>query len=131
MKVVLEKSYDKQFFIGPSIPLLKVKSVTNSIIIAQYHSVYTIVTSVTHDHLHSIIHTTNYIHIAMHHLRSRLLLDRIFHCCAACLSSCKMSNLLHGPISTNQILPREKRVDRDIFGTSNLQNRTCGVSCDE
>ena len=89
MKVVLEKSYDKQFFIGPSIPLLKVKSVTNSIIIAQYHSVYTIVTSVTHDHLHSIIHTTNYIHIAMHHLRSRLLLDSIFYCCAACLNIAK------------------------------------------
>ena len=45
--------------------------------------------------------------------------------------SWKMSNLLHGPISTKQILPREKRVNRDIFGTSNLQNRTCGVSCDE
>ena len=30
--------------------------------------------------------------------------------------SCKMSNLLHGPISTNQILPREKHVNRDIFG---------------
>ena len=45
--------------------------------------------------------------------------------------SWKMSNLLHGPISTNQILPREKRVNRDIFGTSNLQNRTYGVSCDE
>ena len=46
-------------------------------------------------------------------------------------SSRKMSNLLHGPISTNQILPREKRVNRDIFGTSNLQIRTYGVSCDE
>ena len=45
--------------------------------------------------------------------------------------SWKMSNLLHGPISTNQILPQEKRVNRDIFGTSNLQNRTYGVSCDE
>ena len=45
--------------------------------------------------------------------------------------SWKMSNLLHGPISTNQILPREKRVNRNIFGTSNLQNRTYGVSCDE
>ena len=45
--------------------------------------------------------------------------------------SWKMSNLLHGPISTNQILPREKGVNRDIFGTSNLQNRTYGVSCDE
>ena len=45
--------------------------------------------------------------------------------------SWKMSNLLHGPISTNQLLPREKRVNRDIFGTSNLQNRTYGVSCDE
>ena len=43
----------------------------------------------------------------------------------------KMSNLLHGPVSTNQILPREKRVNRDIFGTPNLQNRTYGVSCDE
>ena len=74
-----------------------------SIISTQYHSVYTIVTSVTHDHLHSIIHTTNYIHIAMHHLRSGLLLDSIFYCCVACLSSCKMSNLLHGPISSNQI----------------------------
>ena len=42
--------------------------------------------------------------------------------------SCKMSNLLHGPMSTNQILPREKR---DIFCTSNIQNRTYGVSCDE
>ena len=38
--------------------------------------------------------------------------------------SWKMSNLLHGPISTNQILPWEKRVNGDIFGTSNLQNRT-------
>ena len=28
-------------------------------------------------------------------------------------------------------LPREKRVNRDIFGTSNLQNRSYGVSCDE
>ena len=27
--------------------------------------------------------------------------------------------------------PGEKRVNRDIFGTSNLQNRTYGVSCDE
>ena len=45
--------------------------------------------------------------------------------------SWKMSNLLHGPISTNQILPREKRVNRDIFGTSKIQNRTYGVSCDE
>ena len=27
--------------------------------------------------------------------------------------SCKMSNLLHGPISSNQILPREKRANRD------------------
>ena len=26
-----------------------------------------------------------------------------------------MSNLLHGPISSNQILPREKRANRDIF----------------
>ena len=43
----------------------------------------------------------------------------------------KMSNLLHGPISTNQILPRENRANCDIFGTSNLQNRTYGVSCDE
>ena len=40
--------------------------------------------------------------------------------------SWKMSNLLHGPISTNQILPGEKRVNRDIFGTLNLQNRTYG-----
>ena len=47
------------------------------------------------------------------------------------VQSWKMSNLLHGPISTNQILPREKRVNRDIFCTSNLQNRTYGVSCDE
>ena len=45
--------------------------------------------------------------------------------------SWKMSNLLHGPISTHQILPRERRVNRDIFGTSNLQNRTYGISCDE
>ena len=29
--------------------------------------------------------------------------------------SCKMSNLLHGPESSNQILPREKRVNRDIL----------------
>ena len=29
--------------------------------------------------------------------------------------SWKMSNLLHGPESSNQILPREKRVNRDIF----------------
>ena len=29
--------------------------------------------------------------------------------------SCKMSNLLHGPKSSNQILPREKRVNREIF----------------
>ena len=43
----------------------------------------------------------------------------------------KMSNLLHGPISINQILPKEKRVNRDIFGTSNLQHKTYGVSCDE
>ena len=42
-----------------------------------------------------------------------------------------MSNILHGPISTNQILPGEKCVNRDIFGTSNLQNRTYGVSGDE
>ena len=40
--------------------------------------------------------------------------------------SWKMSNLLHGPISTNQILPQGKRVNRDIVGTSNLQNRTYG-----
>ena len=40
--------------------------------------------------------------------------------------SWKMSNLLHGPISTNQILPGEKRVNRDVFGTLNLQNRTYG-----
>ena len=33
----------------------------------------------------------------------------------ACIQSCKMSNLLHGPRSSNQILPREKRVNRDIF----------------
>ena len=45
--------------------------------------------------------------------------------------SWKMSNPLHGPISTNQILPREKHVNHNIFGTSNLQNRTYGVSCDE
>ena len=45
--------------------------------------------------------------------------------------SWKMSSLLHGPISTNQILPWEKRLNRDIFRTSNLQNRTYGVSCDE
>ena len=45
--------------------------------------------------------------------------------------SWKMSNLLHGPISTTQILPGEKRVNRDIFGTSNVQNKTYGVSCDE
>ena len=45
--------------------------------------------------------------------------------------SWKMSNLLHGPISTNQILPQEKRVNRDICGTSNQQNMTYGVSCDE
>ena len=50
---------------------------------------------------------------------------------AVIIQSWKMSNLLHGPISTNQILPQEKRVNRDIFGTSNLQNRTYGVSCDE
>ena len=48
-----------------------------------------------------------------------------------CVQSWKMSNLLHGPISTNQILPQEKHVNRDIFGTSNLQNRTFEVSCDE
>ena len=29
-----------------------------------------------------------------------------------------MSNLLHGQTSTNQILPQEKRVNRDIFGTT-------------
>ena len=45
--------------------------------------------------------------------------------------SCKMSNLLQGPISSNQILPREKCVNRDIFSPSNLQNRTYEVSCDE
>ena len=37
----------------------------------------------------------------------------------------------HGPISSNQILPQEKRVHCDIFGTSNLQNRIFEVSCDE
>ena len=36
-----------------------------------------------------------------------------------------MSNLLQEPISTNQILPQEQR---DIFGTSNLQKRTYGVT---
>ena len=41
-----------------------------------------------------------------------------------CVQSWKMSNLLHGPISANQILPWEKRVNRNIFGTSNLKNRT-------
>ena len=45
--------------------------------------------------------------------------------------SWKMSNLLHGPLSPNQILPREKRVNRDMFGTSNLQNISYVVSCDE
>ena len=45
--------------------------------------------------------------------------------------SWKMSNLLHGPISTNQILPRDERINRNIFGTSNLQNKTYGVSCGE
>ena len=33
-----------------------------------------------------------------------------------------MSNLWHGPISTNQILAREKRVNRDIFGKPTKQN---------
>ena len=47
------------------------------------------------------------------------------------IQSWKMSNLLHGPISTNQILPREKRINRDILGTSNLQNISYVVSCDE
>ena len=42
--------------------------------------------------------------------------------------SCKMSNLLHGPESSNQILPREKHVNRDIFSQ---QNRPEEVSCDE
>ena len=37
--------------------------------------------------------------------------------------SCKMSNLLHGQKSRNQILPQEKGVNRDIFSTSNKQNR--------
>ena len=37
--------------------------------------------------------------------------------------SCKMSNLLHGPKSSNQILPREMRVNADIFSASNQQNR--------
>ena len=31
------------------------------------------------------------------------------------IHSWKMSNPLHGPESSNQILPREKRVNRDIF----------------
>ena len=31
------------------------------------------------------------------------------------VQSWKMSNLLHGSISTNQILPREKRVNRNIL----------------
>ena len=38
--------------------------------------------------------------------------------------SCKISNLLQGPILSNQILPREKGVNRDIFCTSTLKNRT-------
>ena len=29
--------------------------------------------------------------------------------------SCQKSNLLHGPESSNQILPREKHVNHDIF----------------
>ena len=39
--------------------------------------------------------------------------------------SCKVSNLLHGPESSNQILPREKRVNRDIFGTWFLVMNKC------
>ena len=40
--------------------------------------------------------------------------------------------VLHGPISTNQTLPREKRLNRDLFlAHKNPQNRTYGVSCDE
>ena len=39
--------------------------------------------------------------------------------------SCKMSNLLHGQKSKNQILPQEKCVNCDIFSTSNqLQTQT-------
>ena len=41
--------------------------------------------------------------------------------------SWKMSNLLHGPEFSNQILPREKRVNRDIFGTSNLNYQFMAV----
>ena len=58
-------------------------------------------------------------------------LTRIFLSYSNSTQRWKMSNLLHGPISTNQILPREKGVNRDVFGTSNLQNITYGVSCDE
>ena len=52
-------------------------------------------------------------------------------CIVVLIQRWKMSNLLHGPISTNQILPREKRVNCDIFGTSNPKHRSYGVSCDE
>ena len=35
-----------------------------------------------------------------------------------------MSNLLHGPISTNQILPREKHITRDIFGMTLIKMKS-------
>ena len=40
--------------------------------------------------------------------------------------SWKMSNLLHGPISTNQILPGEKRVNRDILAPQTYKTELIG-----
>ena len=37
-----------------------------------------------------------------------------------------MSNLLHGPISTNQILPGEKRVNRDILAPQTYKTELIG-----
>ena len=68
--------------------------------------------------------------VPLHRLRERDVVGLDEPVDSGSIQSWKMSNLLHGPISTNQILPREKRLNRDIFGTSNLQNRTYGVSCD-
>ena len=42
------------------------------------------------------------------------------------IQSWKMSNLLHGPISTNQILPGEKRVNRDILAPQTYKTELIG-----
>ena len=64
---------------------------------------------------------------AGHHLRCKKChlasVDLVLICVD---QSWKMSNLLHGPISTNQILPREKRVNRDIFGTKTYKTELMG-----